>query len=84
MNYSSNLSIALSASLAAGKRIMEIYNSEDFAVELKKDNSPLTRGDKASNKIITDILASSNLPILSEEDDICFYEDRKSWNHFGC
>ena len=82
MNYSSNLSIALSASLAAGKRIMEIYNSEDFAVELKKDNSPLTRADKASNKIITDILASSNLPILSEEDDICFYEDRKSWESF--
>ena len=82
MNYSDNLSIALSAALAAGEMIMEIYNSEDFAVELKQDNSPLTKADKASHKIITDILASLNLPILSEEDDIHPYNERKSWESF--
>lgn len=79
MNYSVNLSTALSASLAAGKMIMGIYNSEDFAVELKKDNSPLTRADKVSHKMISEILAPLNLPILSEEDDINPYIERKSW-----
>jgi 3'(2'), 5'-bisphosphate nucleotidase len=82
LNCSYNLSIALSASLAAGEMIMEIYNSEDFAVELKQDNSPLTRADKASHKIITDILSSLNKPILSEEDDIHPYKERKSWESF--
>lgn len=82
MDLSKNLTLALKAAMSSGKEIMEIYNSEDFAVELKQDNSPLTRADKASHKIITDILTSSNLPILSEEDDICVYEERKSWESF--
>lgn len=82
MNYSDYLSSALSSTLAAGITIMDIYNSEDFTVELKQDNSPLTIADKASHEIIKDILASSNLPILSEEDDIHPYEERKSWESF--
>lgn len=82
MNYSNNLSTALSASLVAGDMIMEIYNSEDFVVELKHDNFPLTRADKASLKIIIDILSSLSLPILSEEDDIHPYRERKSWESF--
>ncbi len=68
--------------MAAGKKIMEIYNSGNFAVELKQDNSPLTKADKASHKIITDILASSNLPILSEEGDNNLYTERKTWQSF--
>lgn len=82
MIYSDNLSIAISASLAAGEIIMDIYNSEDFAIELKHDNSPLTRADKESNKVITNILDSLNLPILSEEDDNIPYEKRKLWESF--
>ena len=57
----------------AGKAIMEVYNSDDFAVEQKKEDgysSPLTKADKAANKIIEQGLKNiSNLPILSEEGD---------------
>lgn len=52
----------------AGEIILKIYNSDRFEVELKEDNSPLTKADKASNKFITDsLLASSDFPIISEE-----------------
>ncbi|KAF6263648.1 hypothetical protein COO60DRAFT_1470341 [Scenedesmus sp. NREL 46B-D3] len=36
----------------AGKAIMEIYNSADHGVEMKGDESPLTKADTESNRII--------------------------------
>ena len=52
----------------AGKAVMQIYNSGDFEVELKSDNSPLTKADKRSNEIIEAGLKTiSDFPILSEE-----------------
>ena len=41
------LDIAIRASLAAGRDILSIYNdpAADFGIELKADNSPLTRAD---------------------------------------
>jgi len=38
----------------AGKAIMKIYN-QDFAVEYKTDNSPLTIADQKANEIIVTI-----------------------------
>ena len=35
MNYSDYLSSALSSTLAAGMTIMDIYNSEDFTVDME-------------------------------------------------
>ena len=73
------LEIAVKASLAAGKRIMEIYENEDFEVDFKGDNSPLTKADLASHKIIMSYLQDTGIPVLSEEGkDLC-YEDRKNW-----
>lgn len=52
----------------AGEAIMEIYESDDFGVEIKENNTPLTKADLVSNKIIEDGLQKiSNLPIVSEE-----------------
>jgi len=53
----------------AGKKILEIYNSSNFDVQLKSDNSPLTKADIASNEIIINGLKKLDLgfPILSEE-----------------
>ena len=36
----------------AGQAILELYRSDHFDVEIKGDNSPLTRADKASHEII--------------------------------
>ena len=67
----------------AGNAIMQVYK-QDFEVEYKKDNSPLTLADKKANDIIEDSLnqLSVNFPILSEEGKEAPYKDRKHWEYF--
>jgi len=73
----------------AGKAIMEIYN-QDFGVEYKTDNTPLTIADKKANEIIVTALnqlpvnsfLQHNIPILSEEGRSIPYEERKNWEYF--
>ena len=67
----------------AGDAIMQIY-SQDFEVEYKQDNSPLTLADKKANDIIENGLnqLSIKLPILSEEGKGIPYEERKHWEYF--
>jgi 3'(2'), 5'-bisphosphate nucleotidase len=78
MKLSQNLKLAIDASILAGKKIIEIYNSDDFNLEYKLDDSPLTIADTASNKIIENILEASNIPILSEEGNILDFNNRKN------
>ena len=77
MKLSQNLKLAIDAAIQAGKKIIEIYNSDDFNLEYKLDDSPLTIADTASNKIIENILEASNIPILSEEGNILDFNKRK-------
>ena len=67
----------------AGNAIMQIY-AQDFEVEYKQDNSPLTLADQAANDIIETGLnqLSVNLPILSEEGKSIHYEERRHWEYF--
>ena len=74
------LSIAIFASIEAGKEIMKIYSS-NFDIELKDDNSPLTLADKKSNDTILNRLSHTAIPVLSEEGKNVPYEERKSWNY---
>ena len=78
MKLSQNLKLAIDAAIQAGKKILEIYNSDDFNLEYKLDDSPLTIADTASNKIIENILEASNIPILSEEGNILDFNNRKN------
>ncbi|GEO10094.1 3'(2'),5'-bisphosphate nucleotidase CysQ [Segetibacter aerophilus] len=73
---------AKEAALQAGKVIMEVYATDDFGVDMKSDNSPLTRADKAAHKVITAALDKSGLPVLSEEGSNIPYEVRKDWDWF--
>ncbi len=68
----------------AGKAILEVYNSDNFDVEIKDDNSPLTKADKASHEIIEEGLRNlyPEIPILSEEGKDIDYENRKNWTSF--
>ncbi|MBQ0049237.1 MAG: 3'(2'),5'-bisphosphate nucleotidase CysQ [Bacteroidales bacterium] len=79
-----NDSLAISACLKAGKTILDIYNdpAQDFGVERKSDNSPLTKADKAAHAIICEHLEKSGLPILSEEGVDTAYEQRCHWERF--
>ena len=74
------LYLAIKASLCAGDEIMKVYRS-DFAVEHKEDHSPLTLADQNANKVITDILSETEIPVLSEEGRTIAYSERKAWEY---
>jgi 3'(2'), 5'-bisphosphate nucleotidase len=74
------LETALTASLEAGRKLLEIYRS-DYSVSEKSDRSPITDGDLAADQAIVDILTrqAPDLPILSEEQAEVPYETRRDW-----
>jgi 3'(2'), 5'-bisphosphate nucleotidase len=69
---------AVRAALQAGEAIMDVYQT-DFAVEQKKDNSPLTLADKRAHEIIVGHLSAFDIPVLSEEGRDIPYKERKDW-----
>ena len=73
------LHTAINSALEAGKAILEIYHSGEFNVELKGDNSPLTRADTASHDVIMSYLETTEIPVLSEEGRNIPYKERKAW-----
>ena len=56
------LNTAITAALEAGKAILEIYHSGEFDVEIKGDNSPLTKADIASHNVIMSYLTKTRYP----------------------
>lgn len=82
MDKNNLLLTAINAAIEAGKEICDVYNSADFQVEMKADNSPLTLADKKSHKKIAEMLVPTNLPILSEEGKDIPYNQRKDWDLF--
>ncbi|MRJ08001.1 3'(2'),5'-bisphosphate nucleotidase [Ornithobacterium rhinotracheale] len=72
---------AIQAALQAGQEILKIYE-QDFAVEHKADESPLTQADLASNRVIVDFLKNTQIPIISEEMQQEKYALRKDWARF--
>ena len=73
------LRCAIQAALDAGSEILKIYETEDFGIELKDDESPLTKADLASNKVITSHLRTTGIPILSEEGRHHPFSERKDY-----
>ncbi|MCF6175916.1 MAG: 3'(2'),5'-bisphosphate nucleotidase CysQ [Victivallaceae bacterium] len=81
MNISDGIKLAAAtAALAGGKAILTVYESDDFGIVSKADDSPLTRADREANDIIVKMLAqASELPIITEEIKASDYADRKGW-----
>ena len=75
------LDLAMQAAREAGEEIMKIYTDphQDFGIERKADNSPLTLADKAAHCTIMTYLESTGIPVLSEEGLHLPYEQRKAW-----
>ena len=84
MNILKNLNIdgVIKAAYAAGDAIMKIYDTSDFGVESKADDSPLTLADKAAHVEIVKYLESTDWPIISEEGIQTPFEERNSWGTF--
>ena len=68
----------------AGKATLEVYESDDFDVQHKGDDSPLTRADLAAHKVIMAGLTAltPEIPVLSEESADIDYSVRSTWNKY--
>lgn len=68
----------------AGAAILQVYGDEDFGVQTKSDDSPLTRADLAAHNIIVDGLQkrAPGIPVLSEESDAISFAERSSWDQY--
>jgi len=75
------LETAVKASLKGGEEILKVY-AQDFEVEFKSDESPLTMADQNAHNAIEKILTETSLPILSEEGKSIPYLERKDWGRF--
>ena len=76
------LALALDAARAGGEAILAFYG-QPLTVDAKADDSPLTQADLAAHRTITERLAGSGVPVLSEEGDPESV-DRKGWSRFWC
>mgnify|MGYP002177036531 CR=1 FL=1 len=68
----------------AGAAILQVYGDEDFGVQTKSDNSPLTRADLAAHNIIVEGLQkrAPGIPVLSEESDGISFAERSGTSIF--
>ena len=67
----------------ASQLILQIYNRNDYTIENKSDNSPLTEADKKANDFICNELKSlyPNIPIISEENKNDDYNIRSKYTY---
>ncbi len=72
---------AIHAAVEAGTAILHVYDA-GFKVDVKADNSPLTKADRDAHNVIVKLLQSTNLPVLSEEGRDIPYEERRDWKRF--
>ena len=73
------ITTAYRAALQAGSEILKVYESDDFSVERKDDDSPLTRADRRAHEVIEAALAQTGVPRLSEEGADIPAVERQQW-----
>ncbi|MVO16551.1 3'(2'),5'-bisphosphate nucleotidase CysQ [Parasedimentitalea huanghaiensis] len=69
MNYNDLIPVIRRLSIEAGNKIMEIYNSDDFDVKQKSDDSPVTAADEAADALISSGLRAAfpEMALVTEE-----------------
>ena len=67
----------------AGEAIMDVYQTTNFSIARKADNSPVTAADMAAHHVIeAGLQAISGLPVLSEESTLIPYTIRQEWEDY--
>ncbi|WP_068116079.1 3'(2'),5'-bisphosphate nucleotidase CysQ [Tropicimonas marinistellae] len=81
MDYDRLTTVIRRLALEAGDRIMEIYNSEDFEVRAKSDDSPVTEADEAADALIAEGLAEAfpGVLVVTEEQAASHSESAESF-----
>ena len=78
------LPAVIAISKQAGSAILAVYGRDDFNIEAKQDDSPLTAADLAAHRIIVAGLQqlTPELPVLSEESAAIGWEERQQWSRY--
>jgi 3'(2'), 5'-bisphosphate nucleotidase len=73
----------ISLAKQAGELVLSIYHN-DFPIEYKPDNSPVTIADRMAHEFICQGLNGllADTPILSEEFDQIGYSERQTWRRY--
>jgi len=68
----------------AGQAIMQVYQREDFGIQAKQDDSPVTEADLAAHRTICNALQAltPEIPLLSEEEAGISFEQRRRWSRY--
>ncbi|WZN66593.1 3'(2'),5'-bisphosphate nucleotidase CysQ [Chloropicon roscoffensis] len=86
--YELNAGFLVDVARRAGQAIMEVYegHEQDWGVQLKGDDSPLTKADLSANKVICDALSEAfpEIPITSEENKKVDWSVRKEYTYSWC
>ncbi len=82
--FSEQLNAAVRLADEAGAAVMRVYGRDDFEVEHKDDDSPLTAADRASHEVLERGLAemAPAIPLLSEEGAAIAFETRRAWDRY--
>lgn len=69
MNYDNLVPVIRRLAIQAGDKIMEIYESDDFEIRSKSDESPVTAADEAADEIISKGLRAAfpEMMLVTEE-----------------
>ena len=69
MDFDKMETVFRTLALQAGKRIMEIYDADDFEVKAKSDDSPVTEADEAADALISTGLRAAfpDVTLVTEE-----------------
>ena len=83
MDFSALLPRVIDLVMDAGVKILDIYQQDDLGIEYKKDDSPLTRADKAAHDVLVAGLDRLNCgPVLSEESASVPWDTRRVWTRY--
>ena len=77
MDYDTLFTVMRRLALQAGDVIMEIYDRDDFDVDRKDDDSPVTAADRAADDLISAGLrvAFPDVPLVTEEQSVSHGQD---------
>lgn len=83
-HYELILDDVIALSQQAAEAILQVYEADDFNVQEKLDQSPLTIADQKSHAIIVDGLQklTPQYPVLSEESAQVAFSKRKQWHTY--
>ncbi|PFG61532.1 3'(2'), 5'-bisphosphate nucleotidase [Thioclava sp. ES.031] len=77
MDFEHLMRVMRRLALEAGDKIMEIYDSPEFEVKSKSDNSPVTEADEAADALISAGLRAEfpDMPLVTEEQAASHSQD---------